>query len=307
MNTALATKRAWWKISVRTSSEAEDAVSELLCRRFGQSPVSYTDIEAGHATVSIFQKKKPDWCKAARFNVRTDLNRLTNCGLNIGPGSISLSRVLSENWAEAWKRHFPPLLILSKLLVKPPWSRRQVPRGHISVIINPGLSFGTGHHATTQFCLEQLVTHQRSGKLKSFLDIGTGSGILAIAAAKLDYETIAAFDADVDAVRIARTNARLNRVPDHRIHFWQQDLARLPLRTPIKYSLVCANLISNLLLAEQERIVARMADNGLLVLAGILKSEFSTIQRAFLERGLRLVAKRTRGEWCSGSFCWRPQ
>jgi ribosomal protein L11 methyltransferase len=301
MNSVVANKRACWKISISTSSDAEEAVGELLSRKFGQNATSYTDVETGVTTVSVFLQKKPDWSNSARLILRSELDHLARCGLNPGPGRVSLSRVRAENWAESWKRHFPPRLILSRLLVKPPWSRRQPARDQVAVVINPGLSFGTGHHPTTQFCLEQVVAHRPSTTSKSFLDIGTGSGILAIAAAKLGYETVDAFDADPEAVRIARANARQNRTLQ-RIHFWQQDLARLPVRSSTRYSLVCANLISDVLRVERQRIVARVVEDGFLVLAGILKTEFPQVRHAFRESGFRLLSQRAKGEWCSGIF-----
>ena len=136
-----------------------------------------------------------------------------------------------EDWAESWKRHFKPIEIGDALLVKPSWSKRRPRKNQAVVILDPGLSFGTGQHPTTAFCLREIVrlklakergrlarefkTRHHADEpsaLQSFLDIGTGSGILAIAAAKLGYQPVHAFDFDAEAVRIARANARANRV-----------------------------------------------------------------------------------------------
>ena len=140
-------------------------------------------------------------------------------------------------------------------------------------MLDPGLSFGTGRHPTTAFCLRQLAARHRPGKVQSCLDVGTGSGILAIAAAKLGYGPVDALDYDPESIRVARANARRNGV-SARIRFRQQDLTRLPRRSSKKYSLVCANLVSSLLLAERDRILARLDRGGLLVVAGILNEEF---------------------------------
>jgi ribosomal protein L11 methyltransferase len=133
------------------------------------------------------------------------------------------------------------------------------------------------------------------------LDIGTGSGILAIAAAKLGYQPVRAFDFDPESVRVARANARVNQV-QAKIKITRDDATKLPLRPPRRYDLVCANLISNLLIAERRRIVAQLNRGGNLVLAGILKSEFAQVQSAFEEQGLKLVAAKNEKEWRSGSF-----
>jgi ribosomal protein L11 methyltransferase len=169
------------------------------------------------------------------------------------------------------------------------------------VVLDPGLSFGTGQHPTTAFCLEQLVARRSSKERQSLLDLGTGSGILAIAAAKLGYKPISALDFDAEAVRVARVNARRNRVAD-RIRFSRRDLTRMPRRAGRTYAVVCANLLADLLLAERERILARLQPVGLLVLAGILKTEFAAVQAAYEAAGLRLVASRAEKEWRSGGF-----
>src|SRR5439155_13247651 len=197
----------------------------------------------------------------------------------IGGYKISLARIASEQWANSWKRHFKPIEIGSALLIRPSWSRRAARKGAAVVQIDPGLSFGTGQHPTTVFCLRQLVARRRSGKAQSFLDAGTGSGILAIAAAKLGYAPIDALDSDPDAIRIARANARHNGV-GRRIRFVQREINRLPRRGATQYALVCANLIADLLLTQRDRLLARLQPDGVLVIAGVLAREFSQVQEA---------------------------
>jgi ribosomal protein L11 methyltransferase len=202
------------------------------------------------------------------------------------------------------------------------------------VVLDPGLSFGTGQHPTTEFCLRELATRrdllepgrspsaasdsrrisrkfqhatasQRAAagnRPRSFLDIGTGSGILAIAAAKLGYSPVCAFDFDPEAVRVARANARANRVSS-KIQFTRVDLTKLPGRGMGSFDVICANLVSTMLIAECRTIVTLMKGRGLLVLAGILKSEFRQVQTAYESLGFRLVASKTEKEWRSGTFC----
>jgi ribosomal protein L11 methyltransferase len=293
-----------WKISVTTTPEAEDAVAELLEGALGQPVSSYTDAETRQTAVSVYLQKRPDWCRARQAELASGLERVASSGLEIGPGGISLQRIRQEDWAESWKLHFKPVVIGSALLLKPSWSRRRPRKGQAVVVLDPGLSFGTGRHPTTAFCLRQLVAGRRSGQAPSCLDVGTGSGILAIAAAKLGYAPVDAFDLDPQAVSVARANARRNGV-SAKIQFRRQDLTRLPYRGARKYSLICANLVSSLLLAERGRILARLRSDGMLVAAGILKCEFAQVQRAFVAAGLRLVATRSENEWRSGTFAWR--
>jgi ribosomal protein L11 methyltransferase len=199
-----------------------------------------------------------------------------------------------------------PIEIGTALLIKPSWNRRKPRKGQGMVVLDPGLSFGTGQHATTGFCLRQLVAksnHETRNSKQSFLDIGTGSGILAIAAAKLGYSPVYAFDFDPESVRVARANARKNGVLG-KIQITRQDLTRIPQRSIKKYDIVCANLISNLLIAERERIISRLKPDGTLVLAGILKTEFSLVNSAYEQAGLKLIASRAEKEWRSGAFVY---
>jgi ribosomal protein L11 methyltransferase len=290
-----------WEVSIRTTSEAEDAVTELLQEFFSTPASSYTNVETREVTVAVYLTKRPELSA-----VRIRLKRIKECGLNIGPAKISTQKVRREDWAESWKRHFKPIEIGSALLIKPSWSKRRAKKGQAIVVLDPGLSFGTGQHPTTAFCLQQLVRHIRKiGDLKpSFLDIGTGSGILAIAAAKLGCKPIDAFDFDPEAVRIAHENARKNGVSP-KVNIRHQDVTKLPTRSDKKFDIICANLISTLLIAERRRILSRLKPGGNLVLAGILKNEFSSVQSAYEMLGMRLIKSRAEKEWQSGAFTYR--
>jgi ribosomal protein L11 methyltransferase len=299
-----------WKVSVSTTLEAEDAVTELLNDIVGGSASAYFDLEKRTSIVSAFSPRRIR--RQAREQISQGLARIEDCGLEVGNRKISIAKVRRQDWAESWKRHFKPMEIGRALLVKPSWSKKRPRRDQAVVVIDPGLSFGTGQHPTTSFCLQQVVAAanrsskaiknaalSRAAATKSFLDIGTGSGILAIAAAKLGYEPVEAFDFDPEAVRIAKTNAKDNGV---RIRMRRDDVTQLA-RKPVKrFDLICANLISNLLIAERKKIVARLAPGGVLVLAGILQSEFALVQKAFQHMGLRLISSRGEKEWRSGAF-----
>jgi len=291
-----------WRISVTTSLEAEDAVSELLGTLFGAAAAAYFNLETGVSIVSVFRDQKFDSPKV-HAEVAAGLKRIEECGLKLGTGQIEITKVKREDWAESWKRHFHPMEIGKTLLVKPSWSKKRPRKNQAVVILDPGLSFGTGQHPTTSFCLNELVRCRKTGAKQTFLDIGTGSGILAIAATKLGYQPVHAFDFDPEAVRVARENARKNRV-DTRLKLTRGDITKLPLKPAKQYDLVCANLISNLLMAEKRRIVNRVKPDGTLVLAGILAKEFPEVERIFTGLKMKLVASRVENEWCSGSFCW---
>ncbi len=304
-----------WKISVATSLEAEDAVAELLALLTSQTAAMYFNLETGVSLVSVFGDQP--FPQKIRGEITNGLKRIRSCGLTIGTGKIEIAKVKREDWAESWKKHFKPIEIGSSLLVKPSWIKKQPRPGQSVIILDPGLSFGTGQHPTTSFCLGEIARLQSATagdlhrnwrapsatKAKSVLDIGTGSGILAIGAVKLGFKPVHAFDFDPESVRVAKANACVNSV-ERKLKIKRGDVKNLPMRPAKKFDLVCANLISNLLIAEKKKIAAQVKRDGTLVLAGILATEFLLVQRAFESLGLKLVASKIENEWRSGSFCF---
>jgi ribosomal protein L11 methyltransferase len=294
-----AAQQRLWKISVGIAGEAEDAVVELLSNLFGQPASVYADTEKKTTNVITYTEQVT---KEQRLQLRDGLRFIRAAGLELGPGRVTMRRVRRENWAESWKRHFKPLEISSRLLIVPSWSKRKAKRGQVVVILDPGLSFGTGHHATTAFCLEQIASLRNPECAQRLLDVGCGSGILAISAAKLGYAPVVAFDFDPEAVRVAQENSMANDVS---VRISRKDLTTQPRRSREKFDVVCANLIYDLLIQESEKIIERLAPGGTLVLAGILREQFSKVERAYELAELRLVSSRAVREWRSGAFRFR--
>ena len=287
-----------WKVAVLTSASAEEPVAALLASALNTAASTYFDCRKARSEVSVYVTKRP----GMRWLQRQLAPALRNLAAELGEefGRVHIIHVPPQDWAESWKRHFKPLTIGSKLLIKAPWSKQRPKKGQITVVLEPGLSFGTGHHPTTAYCLSELVRFRQRTHTQSTLDIGTGSGILAIAAARLGYQPVKAFDFDPDAVRTARANARANDVST--IEFFRADVGRLPRSAAETFSVVCANLISTLLVEYRDRILRRVAPDGLLVLAGILKSEFQEVNRSYVQAGWVLRNSKIAGEWQSGSW-----
>ena len=289
------------QISVTVKPEAEDEVSELLHEEFGQSPSSHLDLATGLCTVSVYWGLPAAEIPATRALLREGLKDLSLGGLDVGPGRIGVRKVPPRDWSESWKRHFRPIEVGRSLLVQPTWSRRKPKSGQALVLLDPGLSFGTGQHATTRYCLERIAHLRRKGTSQALLDAGSGSGILAIAGAKLGYTPVAAFDYDPEAVRISRANCRLNGV-ESAVQPEEADLTKMPRKSKERFDVICANLICDLLIAERDRLLARLKPGGSLVVAGILETQFPEVERALTASGLRRRGARTEGEWRSGWF-----
>jgi ribosomal protein L11 methyltransferase len=289
-------------ISITTSLSAEDAVGVLLELEQGQTPSSYADALTRLSTVSVYGEIETRDVPGIKRRLREGLQALAADGIEVGPARIQVKKVPARDWSESWKRHFKPLDLGPRLLVKPTWSRRVPKKSQALVVLDPGLSFGTGQHATTRFCLQQLVAlRDPAASSQSMLDVGTGSGILAIAAVKLGYQPVNAFDFDPDCVRVANENTELNGVAEV-LSVTHDDITQVPKKPKQRYSVVCANLIYDLLIAERDRLLARVAPGGSLVLAGILETQFTLVRKTFEAAGWKLVAATTDKEWRSGTF-----
>lgn len=272
------TRRPLVAVSIPVSKRNEASVTALMAKVFRQYPAVYREEKTGRSTATAYLDA--NWDRSTGLHLRRALENL-----GVDWNSVQSHKLPRERWAESWKKHFKAFTVGGKLLVQPGWSRRKPRRGQARVILDPGLSFGTGQHPTTRFCLEQIVRFRANAR--SFLDVGTGSGILAIAAAKLGYGPIQAFDSDPDAIRIAVANARANRV-GRRIVFACADLARFLNESNRTWDLICANLTHDLLLQEARGLTRILRKNGRLVLSGILRFQFQRVERRFGQAGLRL-------------------
>ena len=210
-----------------------------------------------------------------------------------------------RDWQRFWRRHFPVTRIGRRLRIVPVWSRARTPvlRGVRDLVINPGLSFGTGTHFTTRFCLERIEA-LCGGRRRpaSMLDVGTGSGILAIAAAKLGVRRVEGTDHDALALDQARDNLRLNHVV-RRVRLSVADVTREAL--PGRFDLVAANLYGGLLLQCAPAVAAACGQH--LVLSGIREAEADAIAEVFALQELDEILRDGDGEWCGLEFRRLPR
>ena len=190
-------------------------------------------------------------------------------------------------------------------MVKPTWATFRAKPGDCVIELDPGMSFGTGRHASTWLCLRFLDSITGSWAPNAVLDAGCGSGILSIAAARLGARSVTALDNDPVAVRIAAANFALNGVGD-RCRARAGDVMTLP-RGP-RYDLVMANILSGVLEACAQRLVAVLArrESSRLVLSGILTGQYGPVRDRYLALGMREVESLTGGEWTSGCFAPVP-
>lgn len=209
-----------------------------------------------------------------------------------------------RDWQRFWQRHFPVTRISRRLRIVPVWKRGRVRFlcGVRDLLIHPGLSFGTGTHFTTRFCLERIDVLCGGRRPASLLDIGAGSGILAIAAAKLGVQRVAAIDHDAQALEQARENLRVNRVA-RRVRLAVADIAREP--PPGRFEVIVANLYGGLLLQCAPAIAAACGRH--LVLSGIREVEADAVAEGFEAQGFEETLRDGDGEWCGMEFQRKQQ
>jgi len=202
--------------------------------------------------------------------------------------------VPEQDWSVAWRSHHKPMRIGPRALVHPPWDAPPVARGEVLIAIDPGMAFGTGSHATTALCLERLdeLLAERAGS--DVLDIGTGSGILAIGAALLGAGRVCGTENDPVALEAARRGAALNGLPPDRIELLLVEPDEVP---GAPFGIVVANILLNTLVELAPAIAARVAPSGRLVLSGLLAEQGDEAEAAYRAQGLRSAGRKQREEW----------
>jgi len=274
---------SWLEISIQ--AQAEDV--DLICARLEQCGSS--GVTVAEAELDTFVPPDPDELFVGRLELRAYfpeqdagllLERL-RAELADFPSANLVSdgfhAVTNEDWAEGWKQHFSAVRIGTRLVVRPSWEDFSPGPDDVEVILDPGMAFGTGTHGTTRLCLEALARcFDTLNPPHRVLDVGTGSGILAIAAARLGAERVLACDIDDEVCRVARDNVAQNRVEG------LVGVTREPLESlEGGYDLVLANILAEENVRLADELVRRLAPRGTLVLSGILQEKETFVVEAF--------------------------
>jgi ribosomal protein L11 methyltransferase len=207
---------------------------------------------------------------------------------------LTTAMVTDSGWAENWKAHFPPLAIGERLYVHPPWIA-EVPAGRVPIVLDPGMAFGTGHHASTRGSLVLLERALGPHPRARVLDLGTGSGILAIAARKLGAGDVWAIDIDPEACAVAAENAAVNAVHDLHIST-DLDAAGGP------FDVIAANLLAGLLVDLAPTVAARLAPGGIVIGAGLLTVEGDAVRDAWRAAGLEAADEWSDEGWTALAY-----
>jgi ribosomal protein L11 methyltransferase len=280
----------WLEIDLWVSAGFEEAVSNFVMEQ-GATGVEEIDEEQGRKGLKTYFPRK-----GRDQRVLNALQRYLKSLQRLYPGQfhyrIENLTLPDKDWGESWKKFFKPVKVTSRIVVKPPWRSIRLKRGQIPIEITPGLAFGTGTHATTQLCIRTLAKRLRVKGL-SVLDVGTGSGILAIIAAKLEASEVWGVDTDDLSVEIAGENVERNNVS----HIVRIRLGTVgDVRSP--FDVVVANIDLRVLNRMRWPLLHRVKPGGYLILSGLLAEEENALRKRYLDTGqFQFKEIKTQGEW----------
>ena len=282
----------WLEICVVAAAADEEAVSDVLREHAGG--VAIEEDGAGQGTLSLRVYLPRD----ARLPARSRALRRALSHLDLSqPLTVLRGRTVhEEDWANAWKRHFHVQRV-GRLVIRPRWRRYRARAGEAVITLDPGMAFGTGQHPTTRMCL--LALQERVTARWRILDLGAGSGILAIAAALLGASEVVALDTDPLAVDIARANVGANGVED-RVSVAEGSLGGAwPLdgAWERQFDCVVANISSATIIELAEELVGALAAGGLGIAGGISEERVDACRSALEHAGARITAAMSEGDW----------
>lgn len=218
--------------------------------------------------------------------------RMTAEGLD---GKVEIIGVSEEDWANSWKAYYKPVHIGKKMVIVPAWEQYEPAAGEIIVRMDPGMAFGTGTHETTRLVIELLEAYVKPGA--RVLDVGCGSGILAICAAKLGATECKAYDIDPVAVRVARENIKDSG--ERNVTCDVSDLLKQVELSGGRYDIVCANIVADIIIRMAPDVGAYMKDDAILLASGIITERAEEVEEALQKCGLRVVSRLDDNGWCA--------
>jgi len=292
----------WIEVCLRVDGESAEAVAEVL-ERYGHQGVSLEqtgiapdtwdedDIPPGREFLLRAYFPADEQAESTKQELETALGHMRLMYPMPQPAYNTLE---SEDWAEAWKAHYQPLRIGRRLLIRPLWIDVASAPGDIEIALDPGMAFGTGTHPTTQLCLEALERLVKPGQ--DALDLGSGSGILSIAAAKLGARRVLALDIDPIAVEATLGNARANGCAERIVA--ERGSLEIVRHSARRFDLLIVNILARVILELAEGGLGEiLRPGGRAIFSGIIDSQLDEVERALLRSGLQPGARRRSGDW----------
>ena len=294
----------WIEVALQSDGEAIEAIADLL-QQYGYQGVAIEQLgihgdawedELPPPSEMIVRAYLPADTQAPALKQKLEdgLGYLAQIYPNV-PREPAYHNVDDEDWAEAWKAHYHPLHIGRAIYIRPEWEQEPAASGDIEIVLDPGMAFGTGTHPSTQFCLIALEDQPRPLPAR-VLDLGCGSGVLSIAAAKLGADHIWGLDIDALAVRSTRENAALNGVAEQ-ITAEQGSLESL-VASPRRFGLILVNILAKTIIPMCEQGLGQLVQpGGVGIFSGIIEEQADDVEAALRAAGLTPYRRRLMGDW----------
>lgn len=312
----------WNEIIVHTCTEAQELVSDVLinCGADGTSILDRSYIpditkpgtEWELYDANLLENMPLDVEIHAWFNVEQPITKLLNniieklsilkqINTSIPFGTLNVEYKLADDneWKDKWKEYFKPLHIGNHIVIKPSWEQYEKKDSDIIIELDPGMAFGSGTHATTYMCIELLEKHIKSES--TIIDIGTGSGILAIAAALLGAKNVLGLDINYDAVQVAKENVIKNNL-SNKITILQSDLLS---SVNGKYDIAVANIIADAVIMLTPDVINVLNKDAIYIVSGILQERENDVIKKAISCGFKTIEVLHRDEWCAVAFRYK--
>ena len=301
----------WIEISVITKSEALEPITgifyglncpniaiedpdDLLLREQGPLTWDFADINIlehkGNAAVIKAYFSQDDKVEEIVEHVKEKLIEIKELGFDIGEGTVEAKKMYEEDWANNWKQYYKPVKITDKIVIKPIWEEYEKTDEELIIELDPGMAFGTGTHETTRMCIKALDKYVKPNT--TVFDVGCGSGILAIAAAKLGAKHVVGVDLDPIAVDSSNENISFNDLDN--IEILEGNLLDV---VDGKADIVVANIIAEIICVLTADVKTALNDGGLFITSGIIHDRVDMVTEKFAECGFEVLEINKDGEW----------
>lgn len=303
----------WIEVTIKTTTEAVEAITNILDNeRTGgviiEDPKDFlfqkkNELDWDYVEEEVFNKSGQEGVLIKTYiseernvmevieNIKQKVLGLKEFGIDIGEGSVSLGQVKEEDWANEWKKYYKPTKVGQKIVVKPTWEEYEEQEGDLIIELDPGMAFGTGTHETTSMCIRELEKYV--DETKRVFDIGCGSGILAIAAAKLGAKEVVAGDLDEVAVKVSKENCEENNVSD-KVIVKHGSLFEV---VEGKADVIVANIIADIIKILAKDVSKFLTEDGVFISSGIILAKIDEVVEALEQNGFEIVEIIKLGEW----------
>ncbi len=303
----------WVEVVVKTVPENEDMISDILYQAGAlglaiEDPQDFKDLSNNKESWDFIDESLMDFLDDGTISLKAyfaenhdieKIIRFINDKIITEPferdgkylGDVKLNSVDDEDFAETWKQYYKPLKIGQRIVIKPSWEEYQDKEDDIIIELDPGMAFGTGTHETTSMCIEALESFLKPGD--HVYDIGCGSGILSIAAAKLGADKVVGVDIDPVCIEVSNKNIKINNI-GNKVKVYKGDLFDV---LDDKVDLIVSNIIAEIIAGMVEDLHNFLKDEGIFITSGIILDKIDLVESALLQNGFKILEINRQKEW----------